>query len=92
MKRHLKTRKQIAAILQDKFGIAAEIQVVPAKGEDRTLYLLENIRLDGRTTISGLRRVCKRICEALGAEPYGTTNIDLFSMGDGLSFDMMAEV
>ena len=87
-----KTESEIADILQSRFGLTADIQVVKVKGEGRTLYLLEHIPAGRRTTVAGLERLCRRICKALDADPYGTVNLDVVSMGESPTFDMMAEV
>jgi ribosome maturation factor RimP len=90
--KEIKTKREIEELLQSRFGIKADIQVVKVKGEGRTLYLLEHIPVGCRTTVAGLERLCRRICKALDADPYGTVNLDVVSMGESPTFDMMAEV
>ena len=87
----MKTASEISDILLSRFGLTAEVQVIRPKGENRTLYLLENVPLNRRMTVAGLERLCRRIAKALGAELHGTVNIDFVSSGGPVSFDMMAE-
>lgn len=79
-------------MLEEKFGIRAHVQVVPVKGEGRTLYLIENAPVGRRTTLAGLERLCHRIAKALNAELYGTVNLDFVSTGSAPNFEMIAEV
>ena len=90
--KEIKTKREIEELLQSRFGIKADIQVVKVKGEGRTLYLLEHVPAGRRTTVAGLERLCRRICKALDADPYGTVNLDVVSMGESPTFDMMAEI
>lgn len=48
MKRTIKTKAKIATILKTHFGLTADVQVIPVKGERRTLYQLEHIPLHRR--------------------------------------------
>ena len=91
MKPRPKTKREIADILQARFGLTADVQVIRVKEEGRTLYLLERIPIGRRTTVAGIVRLCRRICKALDADLYGTVNIDFVSPGDTPTFDMMAE-
>lgn len=86
-----RTESEITDILQSRFGLTADVQVIPVAGEGRTLYLLEHIPVGNRTTVAGLERLSRRICKALGAELHGTVNIDFVSAGGPVSFDMMTE-
>lgn len=92
MTKRILTKSEIDSILASRFDIKADVQVVPVKGETRTLYQLEHVSLGRRMTMTGLERLCRRIAMALGSELYGTVNIDLVSTGGGITFDMMAEV
>jgi len=88
----IKSAAEISTILQSRFGLAADVQVIPVKGESRTLYSLEHIPLNRRMTMAGLERLCRRIAKALDAELYGTVNVDFVSLGDSPSFDFLLEV
>ena len=83
---------EISDLLQARFGLTADVQVIPVKGERRTLYQLEHIPLSRRMTMAGLERLCRRIAKALDAELYGTINVDFGSLGDSPSFDLLVEV
>ena len=72
---------EISAILRSRFDLTADVQVIPVKGERRTLYQLEHIPLSRRMTLAGLERLCRRIAKALDAELYGTVNVDFGSLG-----------
>lgn len=86
----MKTATEIESVLQSRFGLTAEVQVIHPKGENRSLYLLENVPLNRRMTVAELERLCRRICAALDAELYGSVNLEF---GDaGTTFEMMAEV
>ena len=90
MNPRLKTIPEIESILKSRFGLKAEVQVIRPKGENRTLYLLENVPLNRRMTVAGLDRLCRRIAKALDANLYGSVNLEF---GDtGTTFEMMAEV
>ena len=54
MNPRLKTISEIESILQSRFGLTADIQVIHPKGENRTLYLLENVPLNRRMTVAGV--------------------------------------
>ena len=73
---------EISAVLQERFGLSAHVQVIRPKGENRTLYELEHIPFNRRMTMAGLERLCRRIAKALDAELCGTVNIDFVSLGD----------
>lgn len=88
----IKTAAEISTILQSSLGLAAEVQVICPKGENRTLYQLEHISFNRRMTLAGLERLCRRIAKALDAELYGTVNVDFVSLGDSPSFDLLVEV
>ena len=92
MKSLLKTVSEISAILRSRFDLTADVQVIPVKGENRTLYQLERIPFGRRMTMAGLERLCRRIGGALGAELYGMVNLDFADSGDAGTFAMMAEV
>ena len=85
-------KHEISAILQNRFGLSADVQVICPKGENRTLYQLEHISFNRRMTMAGLERLCRRIAKALDAELYGTVNIDFASLGDFQTFDLLLEV
>ena len=85
----IKTPSEISNILRSRFDLTANVQVIRPKGENRTLYLLENIPLNRRMTAAGLERLCRRIAKALDAELYGTVNLEF---GDAGTFEMVAEV
>lgn len=87
----LKTVPEIKSVLQSRFGLTADVQVIRPKGENRALYLLENVPLNRRMTVAGLERLCRRIAKALDAELYGTVNIDFASLGDFQTFDLLLE-
>ena len=90
MNHRIKTASEIESVLQSRFGLSAEVQVIRPKGENRTLYLLENVPLNWRMTVAGLERLCRRIAKALDASLYGSVNMEF---GDaGTTFEMMAEV
>ena len=91
MNSNIKTPSEIAAILLTRFDLTADVQVIPVKGENRTLYQLEHIPFGRRMTMAGLERLCRRIAKTLGAELYGTVNIDFADSGDAGTFAMMAE-
>ena len=38
---------EISAILRSRFDLTANVQIIPVKGENRTLYQLEHIRFPG---------------------------------------------
>jgi hypothetical protein len=83
---------EISAILRSRLDLTADVQVIPVKGEDRTLYQLEHIPLSRRMTMAGLERLCRRIAKTLGAELYGSVNLEFGATGDAGTFAMMAEV
>ena len=85
-------KREISAVLKSQFDLTADVQVIPVKGENRTLYQLEHIPLSRRMTMAGLERLCRRIAKALDAELYGTANVDFGSLGDSPSFDLLVEV
>ena len=85
-------KQEISAVLKSQFGLTADVQVIHVSGEQRLLYQLEHIPLHRRMTMAGLERLCRRIAKALDAELYGTVNIDFVSTGEGVTFDMMAEM
>lgn len=87
-----KTTADILDRLQARFDLTADVQVIPVKGENRTLYQLEHIPFDRRMTMAGLERLCRRIAKTLGAELYGTVNIDFISLGNIQTFDLLLEV
>lgn len=87
-----KTKREIEEILQSRFGLTADIQVIPVKGEARTLYLLEHVPFNRRMTIAGLERLCRRIAKALDADLYGSVNLEFTSICDAGTFEMLAEV
>lgn len=91
MNPHPITVSEISDILQSRFGLTAEVQVIHPKGENRTLYSLEHIPLNRRMTMAGLERLCRRIAKSLDAELYGTVNIDFASLGDFQTFDLLLE-
>ena len=84
-------KREISAVLKSHFNLTAHVQVIPVRGENRTLYQLEHIPLSRRMTMAGLERLCRRIAKALDAEPYGTVNLDLVSLGDNHTFSMLLE-
>lgn len=92
MNPRLKTVPEISDILQSRFGLTAEVQVIHPNSENRTLYQLEHISFNRRMTMAGLERLCRRIAKALDAELYGTVNVDFVSLGDSPSFDLLVEV
>ena len=47
MKSLFKTASEISAILRSRFDLTANVQIIPVKGENRTLYQLEHIRFPG---------------------------------------------
>ena len=85
-------KREISAVLKSQFDLTADLQVIPVKGENRTLYQLEHVPLSRRMTLAGLERLCRRIAKALDAELYGTVNVDFVSLGDSPSFDLLLEV
>lgn len=87
----LKTPSEISAILRSRFNLTADVQVIPVKGENRTLYHLEHIPFGRRMTMAGLERLCRRIAKALDAELYGSVNLEFVAIGDAGTFAMMAE-
>lgn len=90
MNPYLKTVSEIKSILQSRFCLTAEVQVIRPTGENRTQYLLENVPLNRRMTVAGLERLCLRITNALDANLYDSVNLEF---GDsGTTFEMMAEV
>lgn len=66
--------------------------MVPVKGEARTLYVIENIPIDRRTTVAGVENLCRRICKALGAERCGSVNFEFGTQGGTPAFAMAAEI
>ena len=92
MKKRIFTKSEIDTILASRFGIKADVQVIPVKGENRTLYQLEHVFLSRRMTVAGLERLCRRIARSLGAELEGSVNIDFVSCNSEPSFTMLAEV
>ena len=84
-------KREISAVLKSQFDLTADVQVIPVKGENRTLYQLEHIPFGRRMTMAGLERLCRRIAKALDAELYGTVNVDIADSGDTGTFAMMAE-
>ena len=92
MKSLLKTPSEISDLLRSRFDLTADVQVIPVKGENRTLYQLEHIPFGRRMTIAGLERLCRRIAKALDAELYGTVNVEFGTDDDTGTFAMMAEV
>ncbi len=92
MKGNIKTSSEIYDILQARFRLTASVQVIHPNGENRTLYELEHITLHKRMTIAGLERLCRRIAKALDAELCGTVNIDIASLGDFQTFNLLLEV
>ena len=91
MNQRILISSEISAILRTRFGLTADVQVIPVKGENRTLYHLEHIPFSRRMTMAGLERLCRRIAKALDAELYGTVNVDFVNSGDAGTFAMMAE-
>ena len=92
MTKRILTKSEIDSILASRFDIKADVQVVPVKGENRTLYQLEHVSLGRRMTMTGLERLCHRIARSLGAELEGSVNIDFVSCNSEPSFTMLAEV
>lgn len=85
------TKEDVEEGLRERFGIEAHAQVIEAPGEGRTLVQLEGIPARRRTTVGGLERLARRIAKALGAELYGTVNLDCVSEGGVATFSMLAE-
>ena len=54
MKSLLKTPSEISTILRSPFDLTTDVQVIPVKGENRSLYLLEHIPFNRRITMAGL--------------------------------------
>ena len=48
MKSLFQTASEISAILRTRLDLTADVQVIPVKGERRTLYQLEHILLHRR--------------------------------------------
>jgi hypothetical protein len=90
--KEIETKREIEELLQSRFGIKADVQVVPGKGEGRTLYVLEHVPVARRTTVAGLERLCRRICKALDADLYGSVNLEFVSIYDAGTFEMVVEV
>ena len=89
----IKSEAEIRGILGQEFGMdGCGVQVVPKTGRSGgDLYLIEHIAVGRRITLAGVERMVRRISRALDAEPYGTVNVDFFSLGGGTTFDMLAE-
>ncbi len=83
--------EEISTILQTRFGIKPTVQVYHDKGTGRILYGIEHIPADRKISIGGLKRYCTKICHALDADLDGTVNIEFISLGDVLTFDIIAE-
>lgn len=90
-KRHSKTAREILGILASDFDLGQPaVQVLPSQ-ENRTLYLVEHATVPRKLTMAGLERLCRKIAAALGAELYGSVNVDFTSLGTSGTFDMMVE-
>ena len=92
MRNNVLAKRQIENLLKENLSVNALVQVVPVKGERRTIYQLEGIPLGRNTTIAGLDRLARRIARLLGAELCGLVNVDFVSIGGKTTFDMIAEV
>ena len=92
MKQSVKSSSEIEEILKSQFGIEPYVQVIPMKGEKRTLYQLERIPFTSRMTLGGMERFCQKIAKALNAELYGTVNMDFTSLCGSNTFDLLLEV
>lgn len=88
----LKTPSEISAILRSRFDLTADVQIIPVKGENRTLYHLEHIPFSRRMTMASLERLCHHVAKALGAELYGSVNLEFNAACDAGTFAIMAEV
>lgn len=88
----IKTKSEILCILEQRFNIVGcSVQIVSNNNAAGGLYLLEHIDIGRRLTLAGVERLVRRIAKALDGEPYGTVNIDYFSLGGDVTFDMVVE-
>lgn len=91
MKRHCLSQGDISAILKSKFDITPSVQVLRDKDTGIVRYEIEHVPASRKMSVGGLKRYCKRICDALDADIGGTVNIEFISLGDDWTFDILAE-
>ena len=84
------TKKDIEAILINRFGIYSAVQVLP-KDRDEVLYLIEAVPVSNEMSVGEVQKLCEDIATALGGYLYGTISLDCTVPGK-MTVEMMVEV
>ena len=79
------TKKDIKAILINRFGVDSAVQVLP-KGRDEVLYLIEAVPVSNEMSVGAVQRLCEDIATALGGYLYGTEVISKLFCPKALSY------